>query len=123
MENVDDIATDLKKIKTIEDGLQISIKDTTTKATNDKKHQEQKTKNLRSEFSDLEPTTRRTENLNLSYNSLITITPTSVECKRVFSGARNFVLKTRSRLCDNSIDAIKFLKSHFFHQKKKYIFV
>ena len=44
---------------------------------------------------------------------LLTVPPTSVESERAFSVAGNFCTKIRSRLGDNSIDALCFLKCHF----------
>lgn len=55
------------------------------------------------------------------YNLLQTIKPTSVEPERAFSAAGLFCTKVRSRLGDDTLDALSFLRSYFKNQivKKK----
>ena len=60
-----------------------------------------------------EATGKRTENLDKLYNALLAIPPTSVEAERAFSTVGLFVVKLRSRLSDESIDALTFLKKYF----------
>lgn len=51
--------------------------------------------------------------LQFAYNALITIVPTSVEAERAFSAAGYLVSNIRSRLSDNTINTLTFLRSHF----------
>lgn len=51
--------------------------------------------------------------LKLAYECLLTIPPTSVESERAFSAAQHITTKIRSRLDDDTLDQICFLKSYF----------
>ena len=53
---------------------------------------------------------KRAENLENLYNSLKTIKPTSVEPERAFSVMSMFVRKLRTRLNDETVDAMIFLR-------------
>lgn len=52
----------------------------------------------------------RGHHLQLVYKYLLTIPPTSVEAERAFSAAG---YKLRSRLGDDTLDALLFLRSYF----------
>ena len=56
--------------------------------------------------------------LQTVYSWLLTIPPTSVEAERAFSAAGIFCPKLRSRLSDNSIDTLCFLRAYY--QKRRY---
>ena len=56
--------------------------------------------------------------LQTVYSWLLTIPPTSVEAERAFSAAGIFCTKLRSRLSDNSIDTLCFLRAYY--QKRRY---
>ena len=58
-------------------------------------------------------TGKRTPNLNLLYNALTSIPPTSVGAERAFSAVGLFVPKLRTQLSDQSIDRMCFLKRYF----------
>ena len=49
----------------------------------------------------------------MAYKWLKGIVATSVESERVFSTVGNIVTKVRSRLNDDTVDAMCFLKCHF----------
>ena len=51
--------------------------------------------------------------LQAAYSYLMTVPPTSVEAERAFSAAGLFVTKLRSRLSDNSIDTLCFLRAFY----------
>lgn len=51
--------------------------------------------------------------LQFVYNALMTIVPTSVEAERAFSAAGHIVCKVRSRLADETINTLTFLRSYF----------
>lgn len=70
---------------------------------------------LKQEFLLYRNTGKRSENLEKLFNALLTIKPTSTDVERVFSIATNFCTKIRSRLSDNSLNALIFLK--FFYRK------
>ena len=73
-------------------------------------------KTLKDEFSWFEknpsPMTRP-PTLQKLLTAIGTIPPSSVESERVFSLTGNFVTKVRSRLGDDSIDALVFLKKYY----------
>lgn len=54
----------------------------------------------------------RGRNLQTAYKYLLTIPPTSVECERCFSSSSYINNKIRSRLSDETLDAIIFLRSY-----------
>ena len=68
---------------------------------------------MRQEFRLFEATNKRLHNLDMLYNALLTIRPSSVEAKRVFSSTGFFFINIRTRLTDNHFDALVFLRSHF----------
>jgi len=49
-------------------------------------------------------------NLQILYEALLTIQPTSVEAERAFSACEIFVTKLRYRLQDFTIDALCFIR-------------
>ena len=51
--------------------------------------------------------------LGLAFEYLSTIQPTSVESERAFSAAGLFCTKKRSRLNDETLDALCLLRAHF----------
>lgn len=55
--------------------------------------------------------------LRLLYDYLITIKPTSAEAERAFSAAGYICSSIRSRLSDETVDSICFLRSYFQKQK------
>ena len=55
----------------------------------------------------------RGHHLELVYQYLLTISPTSVEEERAFSAAGFIANKIRSRLGDDILDALMFLRSYF----------
>ena len=63
-------------------------------------------------------TKKRTGNLELLFNALETIPPTSVESERVFSAAGPFDTKIRFRMSDDLLDTLCFLKAHFLLKNK-----
>ena len=68
---------------------------------------------LLKEFNLYEATGKRTPNLDLLYNALIRIPPTSIESERAFSALGLFVTKLRSRLSSSSINMLSFLKAYY----------
>lgn len=51
--------------------------------------------------------------LELTYQYLPTISPTSAETERAFLAARVFVNKIKSRLDHNTIEALIYLRTYF----------
>lgn len=51
--------------------------------------------------------------LQIVYDSLLTIRPTSVEAERAFSSAGYLVSKVRASLNDDTIDSLCFLRSYY----------
>ena len=74
-------------------------------------------KYVNKEFSVFESTKKRFSNLKTLFQCLKAIQPTSVEGERVISACRLSVTKLRSRLNDNTIDTLCFLK--FYHKNNK----
>ena len=60
----------------------------------------------------------RPANLQLLYDVLLTILPTSVESERSFSAAGLFVTKIRSRLGDSTLNVLVFLRDYFKRHNK-----
>lgn len=61
----------------------------------------------------------RGELLEKCYKYLLAIPPTSVESERAFSASTLICTKIRSRLNDDTIDALCFLKAHFKNVQKQ----
>lgn len=71
-------------------------------------------KNLfKKELALFETSKTRTKNLDILYNALLTIKPTSVESERVFSVAGNFATKIRNRMSNELLNALIILKTTF----------
>ena len=64
-------------------------------------------KAISKEMMVFEATSKRTANLELLFNALETIPPTSVESEIAFSAAGLFVTKIRSRMSDDLLDTHK----------------
>lgn len=73
---------------------------------------------IKKELKFLEGSGQKTENVELLFNALLTVRPTSVESERVFSVTGQFVNKIRNRLSDESINALSVLQNYFLNQKK-----
>lgn len=71
------------------------------------------TKILKGEMTLFENGGSRGRNLQLCYEYLLTIPPTSVQSERAFSAAGSFATKLRSKLGDSSLNALVALKSYF----------
>jgi hypothetical protein len=70
------------------------------------------------EFVVFGATGARTPNLELLYNAMLTIPPTSVESERAFSAAGLFVTKLRCRLSDKSVNSLCVLRAHYLEKDK-----
>lgn len=68
---------------------------------------------LRQEMGLYEDGGIRGRNLQLVYDFLLTIPPTSVEAERAFSAAGTFCTKIRSKLSDSALDELTFLRHYF----------
>ena len=77
------------------------------------------TKVIKYEMITFEQSGKRSENLENLYQAMCAIPPTSVESERAFSAVGLFVTKLRSRLGDNTIDALLTLRTHFKQEQKK----
>jgi len=73
---------------------------------------------VQKEMSLFENGGRRGDYLERTYSYLMTIKPTSVESERAFSSAGQFVTKIRSRLNDETLDELCFLKAYLKKHKK-----
>lgn len=71
---------------------------------------------LKAEFSLFDATNKKTKNLDLLFDALKTIKPSSVATERVFSISGNIVSKIRTRLSHRSVDILCFLKSYFLRR-------
>lgn len=76
-------------------------------------------KTLRCELAFYEKSNVLGKNLELLKSALNSIQPTSTECERVFSLSSHFCTKIKSRLSDNSLNNLCFLKSYFLRNKKQ----
>ena len=64
---------------------------------------------IKQEMDLFEATRKRPTKLELLFNALLSIPPTSVEAERAFSAAGLFVTKLHSHLSDKSLNALTFL--------------
>ena len=97
---------------TMMDELENAIRESTT--TNFKiPIQTNVTRNLSIDLDLFRKTGTLSKNLNLVLEALNSIPPTSVESERAFSAAGLFITKIRSRLGDDTLDSLCFLKSYF----------
>ena len=68
---------------------------------------------IKSEMALFDSSGKRGAFLQAVYSYLLTVPPTSVEAERAFSAAGLFVTKLRSRLGDQSIDTLCFLRAFY----------
>lgn len=68
---------------------------------------------FRNELNIYEKTGQKTQNVERLIGAFNTIKPTSTQNERNFSIAGNFVSEKRTRLSDEAIDSLCFLKHHF----------
>lgn len=95
-----------------------SLKDALNKAIFDAESEQKQNKDddfmsLENEFKVFESTGQRSKRLDLLYEALKTIKPTSCESERAFSMVNLFLSDNRSRLSDKTINILSVLKSHF----------
>lgn len=69
--------------------------------------------NWKKEFTMYDRFLKRSPKLDLLFDALNSIQPTSTQSERNFSMAAHFVSKLRTRLSDEHVDALSFLKSYF----------
>jgi len=74
---------------------------------------------IRTEMAVFESSGVRGRGLQLVYNYLQSIPPASVEAERAFSAAGVLCTKIRSRLADESLDILCFLRSYYTQKKKQ----
>lgn len=108
-------ATTSKPDLTLKEQLQLQIENSMKMSIPAESHTESEiSKIVKQEMNLFEATgSTRGYNLERAYNYLITIPPTSVEAERAFSAAANMCNKLRSRLGDETLDALLFLRSYF----------
>lgn len=97
---------------TLQQKLQKSIKETTASQS-----QSEKDENYKKEFQYYDRYQKRSPRLDQLFDGLCSVQPTSTQSERNFSLAGGFVSKLRTRLTDNHVDALCFLKSYFINQK------
>ena len=86
---------------------------------NNKKIVEQKASyNLAEDFKYFEKTENLSPNLKLLYNALRQISPTSVPSEHEFSVSGGIMTKKRTRLRDDTLDNLCFLKSVYKKEPK-----
>lgn len=73
----------------------------------------EKAKVIRAEMSLFEGGGQRGLHLDMAYNCLLTIPPSSVESERVFSSAGVTCSKLRTRMSDSVLDDLLFIRSYF----------
>lgn len=72
---------------------------------------------IKSELIQFERDGTRGKFLELCYNALKTVPPTSVESERAFSAAGAICTKIRSSLNDETLDTLCFLRAFFKNNK------
>ena len=68
---------------------------------------------LKKEMPAYESNGVRVKVLSITYNYLMTISPTRVEAERAFSAAGYICSPFRSRLSDNALSRVCLLRAHF----------
>jgi hypothetical protein len=68
---------------------------------------------IKAEMAVFESSGTRGRCLEQVYKYLLTIPPTSVEAERAFSASGALCTKVRSRLDDNTLDTLCFLRAHY----------
>jgi hypothetical protein len=106
---------------TLEQELEIQLKHEKENFTKLKDTRTEKDYNkiLKKEMAVYESEGVRGENLSLVYDYPMTLKPTSVEAERAFSAAGYICSSLRSRMGDNTINTICFLRSYFQKNSKK----
>lgn len=99
-----------KLSKVIDDAVNVSTCSVTAAASPDSKSL---AKMIKKEMTLFENGGYRGRNLQLCYEHLHTVPPTSVESERAFSVAGSFSTKIRSKLGDESLNALVALRSYF----------
>lgn len=113
-ENLD--SPSLQKDLTLQEELQLQIQQETTCYTIHAEKEKDYEKVLKKEMTALESDGVRGEYLSAIYDYLLTIKPTRVEAERAFSAAGYICSSIRSRLADDTINPICFLRSFFQNQ-------
>ena len=75
---------------------------------------------LKKEMSFFEDEEIRGVNLQLVYDYLITITPSSIETERALSTAKQICTKIRSSLNKNATDCLRFLSAYYIRKGLKH---
>lgn len=110
----DDNMEDETEAMSLEEKLQCAINEKiAVKRSTQMVEQKDLVKTIKREVELFEDECARGKYLELVYRSLLTIPPTSVESERAFSTAGKICTKIRSRLNDETVDALCFLRSHF----------
>lgn len=68
---------------------------------------------IKAEMAVFESSGKRGRCLEQAYNYLLSIPPSSVEAERAFSSAGALCTKLRSRLSDNTLDTLCFLRAYY----------
>ena len=74
--------------------------------------------NINTEFKHYDATHQKTNNLQLLFDALLTMKPTSVEAERLFSATGYFLSKLRTGMGENTLNALCFLRCYL--RKKKF---
>lgn len=103
----------------LQEKLEMAISKTTIKRFSQNKSKTDYQKLVRKEISyfEEEGVEKGRKYLELLYNYLLTIPPTSVESERAFSAAGVICTKIRSSMNDETLDAIAFLRAYFIDEK------
>ena len=96
--------------------LESAIRESTT-TTNDKIPTQTLDQIISDELDLFRKKGTKSKNLTLVSEALDTIPPTSMESERAFSAAGLFITKIRSRLADDTLDSLCFIRSYFKNQK------
>ena len=73
--------------------------------------------NINTEFKHYDATHKKTNNLQLLFDALLTMKPTSVEAERSFSAAGYFLSKLPTRMGENTLNALCSLRCYFIEKK------
>ena len=102
---------------TLEQQLNLSIRESLKEFQD---HNVDRVETIVKELKIFETNGKRSQNLQQLFDALLTIKPTSTQNERHFSIATDFVTKKRTKLGDETLNALCFLKNYFKVRKQQF---
>lgn len=114
----DELIEESKDEMSLEESFQLKLRGGSIRNTSQiTKSKKDLLKIIRAEMRYFETEELRGKYLQMVYDYLMTVPPTSVDAERAFSAAGQLVTKIRSQLFDESIDTLCLLRAYFVNEK------